>query len=662
VLGSYLDMGGQIRVNFRVQDASGETIATASEQGTQSQFFDLIKRVGGTLRESCGARELTPQELEATRASEPTNTEAARYYAEGVTKLRQFDALAARDSLQLAIKNDPQHALAHSALAAAWSQLGYDQTAVDESKKAFDLSAKLPRGEKLSIEARYYENSADWEKAVEIYRSLWTFFPDDLDYGLRLASAQVSAGKGQNALDTVRTLRQLPPPSRDDPRIDLAEATAAESLSDFKHDLAATARAHEKATRQGSRFLVAQALLQQCWAQRNLGELEPAKAAGEAASVILSAANDRRGEAGSLTCVANVLADQGKMLDAKSKHQQALALARKIGAQKDIAGALINLGNISVQNNLKESTASYHEALAIANAVGDKVDALTAQNNIAANLMIEADFPAATKTLLDAQHTADEIGDQAGKVLAQINLGTTYLNLGNLGESRRHLEEALSKSRQLNLRSSVAAALVVMGDLAVTEDALASAEQDYQQSLTIRTGIGEKAGIANSWLSLSALDIEKKDLVSAIDRARRATEEFHNEHNDDQEAMARNILARGLLAQGNTAGAQDEYDKISKLAVQDRSVQLSLSTTGARLLGRSGKTEAAAHQLNGVVDRAQQSKLPAYEFEARLSLAELESNSVSARTDLQRLEKESTSRGFKLVARKARALLKTPTQ
>src|SRR4029078_8209046 len=41
VLGSYLEIGGQIRVNFRVQDASGETIATESEQGTQSQFFDL---------------------------------------------------------------------------------------------------------------------------------------------------------------------------------------------------------------------------------------------------------------------------------------------------------------------------------------------------------------------------------------------------------------------------------------------------------------------------------------------------------------------------------------------------------------------------------------------------------------------------------------------
>jgi hypothetical protein len=91
VMGSYLDIGGQIRVDLRVQDASGEVIATESEQGSQAEFFNLVKSVGGTLREKCGARALTPQELEATRASEPTSTEAARYYAEGLEKLRQFD-------------------------------------------------------------------------------------------------------------------------------------------------------------------------------------------------------------------------------------------------------------------------------------------------------------------------------------------------------------------------------------------------------------------------------------------------------------------------------------------------------------------------------------------------------------------------------------------
>src|SRR5437660_7589958 len=53
----------------------------------------------------------------------------------------------------------------------------------------------------------------EWDKAVEIYRTLFGFFPDNLDYGLRLASVQTSAGKGQNALATLEALRKLPPPA-----------------------------------------------------------------------------------------------------------------------------------------------------------------------------------------------------------------------------------------------------------------------------------------------------------------------------------------------------------------------------------------------------------------------------------------------------------------
>ena len=33
-------------------------------------------------------------------------------------------------------------------------------------------------------------------EAVETYRLLWDFFPDNIEYGLRLAAAQSAAGRG----------------------------------------------------------------------------------------------------------------------------------------------------------------------------------------------------------------------------------------------------------------------------------------------------------------------------------------------------------------------------------------------------------------------------------------------------------------------------------
>src|SRR5262249_34556423 len=149
-----------------------------------------------------------------------------------------------------------------------------------------------------------------------------------------------------DALTTLTSVRNLPPPSRDDPRIDIAEAAAQGSLSDYQKEQVANQQAIAKARRRGAQLLEAEAILQQCWALRNTGNLEDAKSAGLQARDTFAVRNDLRREARSLTCVGNVLADQGKSSDAMGMHQQALGLANKIGAQKDIAGALINLGNV----------------------------------------------------------------------------------------------------------------------------------------------------------------------------------------------------------------------------------------------------------------------------------------------------------------------------
>ena len=87
-----------------------------------------------------------------------------------------------------------------SALARAWGELGYDTKAESEAKKAYDLSRNFSRKESLLIEANYTVTTRGWDRAVDLYKSLWTFYPDDLEYGLRLADAQVSAGQAQNAL------------------------------------------------------------------------------------------------------------------------------------------------------------------------------------------------------------------------------------------------------------------------------------------------------------------------------------------------------------------------------------------------------------------------------------------------------------------------------
>ena len=66
-----------------------------------------------------------------------------------------------------------------------------------------------------------------------MYRTLWGFFSDNIEYGLRLAEAQTAAGRNEDALATIADLRRAPAPQNADPRIDLVESQAASALADF---------------------------------------------------------------------------------------------------------------------------------------------------------------------------------------------------------------------------------------------------------------------------------------------------------------------------------------------------------------------------------------------------------------------------------------------
>jgi serine/threonine protein kinase/tetratricopeptide (TPR) repeat protein len=660
ILGSYLDMNGQLRVDLRVQDTVlGQTIASVSENGTENQIFDLVNRAGSALREKCGVADIKPADAAAVQAAHPANSDAARLYAEGVDKLRSFDYMAARDFLRQAAVADPSFALAHSALAGAWSQLGYDDNAKTEAKRAFELSKGLSRQDSLSIEGQYREVSGEFDKAVEIYRSMWTFFPDDLDYGLRLAAAQVTAGQGQAALATVRSLRNLPQPLRDDPRIDLAEARAAGSLSNFKQQYSASIAATEKAKRQSSRLITGQALLQQCWAQRNLGELESAKAAGKQANDILSALRDFRGQALGLTCIGNVLTDQGDFTKAKQMHENALSLVREIGAQKDIAGASINLGNdLAALQDLTGSTKHYTDALAVALAIDDKPDALTAQNNIGANLTSQGDLVAARKMLGDSLQTARAIGKQAGIVESLTNLGTIFYYQGLLIEAKKSIEPAVEKARELELQSDTISALTALGDVLLAQGDMAGAEKSYRESLAIGTRAGGKNWIAGSQLSLASLMVEQDLPQQAEPLAREAVAEFRVEKSSDQEIAARDVLAQILMAQHRFSEAQSEVESARKLSSPNVLVSMSLDITSERLRLQTGHASESIRDLDKIINRAKGMKLLTYEFQARLVQVEacvFAKDVNGARSRLETLQRDATKAGFQLIASKASA-------
>ncbi|HUL15780.1 MAG TPA: winged helix-turn-helix domain-containing protein [Terriglobales bacterium] len=627
VAGSYAALddksGDQIRLDVRLQDTrTDETLDALSETGTESNLFDLVSKAGQNLRSKLGVRAVTREEEAAVEVELPANPEAARLYSEGIERLRDFDSLAARNLLQQAISAEPNFALSHAALAGAWEHLGYDEYAKQEAEKAFNLSSKLSRVDRLLVEGRYREASLDWGKAIEIYRALFEFFPDNLDYGLALADAQVSGEKGPDALATTQLLRQLPAPLRDDPRIDMEEGLAAESQGDYRKSLQCSTRAVEKARATGASLLLAHALLSQAWASENLGDFDKVAPAVSEAKEIAIAAHDQGLAASATTIEAIALEMEGDFSGAKEGYEQSLALDQKIGNLKAVAAELDNLGDA---------------------------------------FFYLGDLPSARKSYEDSAATYRKIGHQDGIGLADSGLGDVLLAMGSPEEATRDYTQALQICRQLGDRSKAAGALLglgrtqrVQGKLLEAAQTITEAKSDYQQ-------IGDTLNIARAELTLAQLDLDTNKTSEALNSAQNAAASFEKLHSFSDAGNAYLLLSEVFLAQRNVPEAKRMIGQALKAVGSSHQRELSLLAAigAARVQAASGATNdvvGASKQLATTLEEANRAGFAVVALEARLALGELKFNNrdhSDGIADLRRLQRDASQAGLLLIGHKA---------
>jgi eukaryotic-like serine/threonine-protein kinase len=669
VLGSYTVLGEkgkqQLRLDLRLQDArDGEIVAELGETGTEADLFDLLSRAGAQLRGKLSLPGISPADAGIVRASLPSNPEAARLYSEGLARLRVLDALAARDLLEKAIAVDPKHPLPHSALAQALSVLGYDEKARDEAKSAFDLSKDLPREQQLWIEGRYREFSKDWKKATEVYSTLYTFTPDNLDYGLRLAAAQDGGGNSKDAMATVEGLRNLPPPERDDPRIDLAEADAAGSLSDFHRAQRLAESAARKGEAQGAPLLTARALQRECYALKSLSQSRQAIEACEQARTIANKLGARNDAAWALNNLANIASDEGNLAEAKKMYLEALTVFRQIGSKGYMAGALGNLAIVELnQGDVTASRQMHEESLKIYREVGDVNDAGLELMNIAIILQQEGDLTEARSMYEGSLAMARQAENKANQEMALVNLGGLLFELGDLPACQKAFEEAATLGYEIGEQTILSYALVGSGDVLRQEGDLEGARKKYEESLTARNQLGEKQTAAESRVALSLISMEEGKLDEAEHSARGAADEFHQQKASADEATAQIVLARVSLARRQDKAAKQAIDGALALAQSShsRDIQLSARIVAARIHADFGASADALRDLREASTEAKKIGFLEGDFQARLALGEIEMHSgqvAAARTQLLTLQQDARAKNFSLLAQKAAAAIK----
>jgi tetratricopeptide (TPR) repeat protein/DNA-binding winged helix-turn-helix (wHTH) protein len=585
--GSYLkEDGGRLRLQVLVQDArTGETVAWAREAGTRDALSSLATAAARGLQATLGgpAGGTAPAEAVAI-AESAASAGSLRYYSEALEHLRVWDATTALDLLEKAAALDPNSPFVQDALAGAAFRLGFGVKAREAAGRAVELSTNLPRQVRLGLEGRAHELRGEWDQAAAIYTELRRAYPDDLEYGLRLAGAQLSAGRTPASLATAAGLRRLAPPAGDDPRLDLAEGEALFKLGDYRRAVEAAERGIAGAERRGMALVAAGGRTDRAWALARLGR--PAEALADFAvartlylrtgdrgaaaasqlghaSVLqstgrtteawkgyeegistLRAIGDRRREAKALNNFAAVLSEEGDYAGIQPLLERSLAIKRETGDLQGAATTLVGLGNLfRVRGDLRSAHLRVEEALDLSRGLGDGHDTAFALRAFARILIRENRVDEARSALEEAISLTTRMGEGDGTAEARLALGDLEAKTGHPERARAELEQALAAFRRMDEPGDAAFTLLRLGGLSQDEKRYDEARTHYTEALLLARKGENDFYAAHSHVGLAEVAVLQSRLDVARAEYRQALAMWEEQKNADEAAKVKKALA-----------------------------------------------------------------------------------------------------------------------
>ena len=664
VLGSFTVLGSDsdatLRLDCRVQDtATGETTVLNPVTGPLAELFEIAGTAASDIRTRLGLGVAATAVASTALPSDPV---AARLYAEGVARLRSFDPAGARDRLERAAKADPSSPLVWLELANAWTELGYGVNALAAAQRANELSADLDRETRLRIAGRYQLLANRLNEAVDSYRSLWLVYPDNLEYGLRLAEAQLAAGKVEEAQETVAELKRLPDPLGNDPRIDLIDADVAERQGDSTRRADEARRVIEASQRIGSSLLEAEARLKLGGALRAGGQFQAAQTEIEAARALEQAAGNRAGEAGAAYALSLVHLALGDLEAGTKEAEASLAMAREVGSRTLEGDALNLIGSIRVhQGDFAGALEVFREALELQREISNAGGEADAFNNLALVQMWSGDFRAAIDSFTQVRALYQQLGKRQGEAAVVMNMARIDAARGDLDGGRRLFEEAAGLYRVQGNDELLAEALFGLGEVLLTQGDLEGARARHLEALGLRRKL-ELGSVVESEFALAGLALTEANLgrlsydevVSALTTTVAALAD------SDRRALetdALNYLAEAQLGAGDVDGAEATLQRIRDQADAANSVTMMvLRINEARVESHRGRNDEATATLESVIEDARTGASLGVELEARLVLAEVLARAGRTREAVQRLRnlrQDATGRGWILVADRA---------
>lgn len=464
VWGHYARFGDQIRIDATVQDVKRGRSISLVESATENNILSAIDRLAADIRSNLALSKDIVKELEG-QSFKPSTTSvpALRDYNEGLRNARQGNYLEALQALKAATQEDANFALAYSDLSRAYAHLGQDNDAEQASRRAVELSERLPEQEKYLIQATHYQILRDYPKAIEAYENLAKVSPNNTDVLLRLGQLYERASQYDKARDEFSKALSLDPKQ-------------AASLLDI-------GRVEIKSGN----------------AQKGLEYLTRAQA-----MAIESGNDEERSEI--LQAMGVAYDELNKHEDAIRSYQDSLEIKRKLGLKKGIADSLQAIASSqSLLGQPDQAIKNFNAALDIRREIGDTAGTGDVLNDLAQFYSDRGQYDQALKLFKESLQDEIDVGNENNQGLVLNNIGNTYSFKADYQNARTYYEQALQVREKLKVSSDIADTLHNLADTLGNLSQYDQALQDYERALDLRRNGGDRRGVAIESSSMGAL-------------------------------------------------------------------------------------------------------------------------------------------------------------
>jgi Tfp pilus assembly protein PilF len=656
ITGAYLTMAdgddSPVRVDVRVQKIdSGESVLVLTESGRHAQLLELVGRLGARVKAGLGLPSASTAETSLLAAAPPANVQVVRLYTDGLAKLRAQEATTAKELFEAAIAIDRNYQPAYSALSEAWRQLADGERARSAARRAVELSAGLSTEDRLLAEARYADATRDLPNRLRLYRSLFELRPDEMEYGLKLATVQFQAEQRDAGSTTLNGLAQWPSPFGDDPRILL---TRARFERDAGRVLELARQAKVRAERRGLKYLAASAAQDEARALKEVGDRAGVAAAREYARAIFSESGDRLELAYLLNATAGDMNGAWKLADAQRDCEQARELFSEL---RDDNGRYLALSECASvyrrQGHLAAAGQAYEEMGAIlprqrpgALTSGERLSWRSPQLWLAYD---HGDVVAATK---EFGSLVDKLDPLPRSALVCIIL---LRERGEIAKAQSLLEASLAKMRKDGSGPALAWPLRLLAGLHYVQDDLPAARRALDEMIAVR----QKGDTPDGKEDLALVLLEQGEVAQALEVARNTAEFFRQMGAPDYEMSALGVVVRALLAQERIEPALEAAERLRQLAQSSENVprRARARIEASRGYASAGDFATARQLLTEAKSDAQRGYLEVL-LEERLASAEVvkEQDPAATLKVLRALSRDAERAGFRHIAGRARRI------